>query len=763
MAGYWRENRKQLLILILLPILVFPWAATGASRFAGVDIAKQHQPMRWFDVQSVRHGEWPLWNPDIFSGFPQFAEGENGFLYLGNLPLYIPVDFSYMFGLILLLHFALAGVVAYACLRHYGLEKSLACGFAVVWAYSPFFIFHLSAPTILMVLAWYPALLLLADMFPGRPLRQTGWLAILASQVILIGSIQMAFFGFVAFFIFAIVRWVFSRDEIPGAGFRYLGIPLTGFALAGVIAAVQLLPTYELVSFTERASSLAGEFRALGSWLDFTRLGSIFVFPFIGNFDELIHYGSSVLYQGFIPGLLLMCALFYGWRRNWIRVHLIVGIILVLLAMGTRNPFNAWMSAVPPFDKFRYYGRFAGFASWHLMVASALWLSQFLADNPAGKMDLSAVRKWFGWPVLVSAILLAIYFIANKASLLALAGIAFSVVQLAAAWILVRRATWRRYLAAAAAVFAILLAYPLANLMQVDTGEYHRVFETYKRLAEERPNGRIFIDGPGPIISTWGSRPLFIGPYKKMKSFASGDGPSLGGLDAISGYASLKFESWRKIVQWDFPGWRGGEDELKAAVYALIKPDYIVKRDDIPVEWYAVDDSVDLDGIAEDGYFMRRVSPSPGYYLAAEVVTHSGLPPDELLNLALFSAGGYSVHVLGKLPAGERSIAGKVTAFERVKHGIRIEGLFEGESFLVVRDSWYPGWRGYVDGEEREVYLVDGLYKGIEVPEGEHVIEMKYEPGVFRVGMILSLIGLVIGIGLVVVKVGRDVEVVKKG
>ncbi len=48
--------------------------------------------------------------------------------------------------------------------------------------------------------------------------------------------------------------------------------------------------------------------------------------------------------------------------------------------------------------------------------------------------------------------------------------------------------------------------------------------------------------------------------------------------------------------------------------------------------------------------------------------------------------------------------------------------------FLVMRDVLLPGWSATVDGESVPIHLTDSLFRGIEVPPGEHEIIFSYKP-----------------------------------
>lgn len=64
-------------------------------------------------------------------------------------------------------------------------------------------------------------------------------------------------------------------------------------------------------------------------------------------------------------------------------------------------------------------------------------------------------------------------------------------------------------------------------------------------------------------------------------------------------------------------------------------------------------------------------------------------------------------------------------------------------SFLVLTDSYSPGWNVYVNGVEERVYRTDFAFRGVFVPEGENIVEFLYRPKSFIYGMYVEVISIV--------------------
>ncbi|MEJ2368839.1 MAG: YfhO family protein [Acidobacteriota bacterium] len=55
-------------------------------------------------------------------------------------------------------------------------------------------------------------------------------------------------------------------------------------------------------------------------------------------------------------------------------------------------------------------------------------------------------------------------------------------------------------------------------------------------------------------------------------------------------------------------------------------------------------------------------------------------------------------------------------------------------------DTYYPGWRAQIDGAGVPISRTDGTFRGVVVPPGRHVVEMRFVSRSFEAGMALSVL-----------------------
>ena len=70
---------------------------------------------------------------------------------------------------------------------------------------------------------------------------------------------------------------------------------------------------------------------------------------------------------------------------------------------------------------------------------------------------------------------------------------------------------------------------------------------------------------------------------------------------------------------------------------------------------------------------------------------------------------------------------------------VTLRATSNGPGVLVLADSYFPGWRVFVDGKEQKVLRANYFFRGVGILPGEHLVEFKYDPMAFKYGLGVSL------------------------
>src|SRR6185503_20002266 len=97
------------------------------------------------------------------------------------------------------------------------------------------------------------------------------------------------------------------------------------------------------------------------------------------------------------------------------------------------------------------------------------------------------------------------------------------------------------------------------------------------------------------------------------------------------------------------------------------------------------------------------------------------------------------------LPAltGGTLVDGKANVTDYESNHLRIETSASLPTVLVVSEIFYPGSEATIDGRPATIMTTDYLLRGVALPVGKHVVEMRYTAPHGRSGAIISLISLV--------------------
>ncbi len=84
-------------------------------------------------------------------------------------------------------------------------------------------------------------------------------------------------------------------------------------------------------------------------------------------------------------------------------------------------------------------------------------------------------------------------------------------------------------------------------------------------------------------------------------------------------------------------------------------------------------------------------------------------------------------------------------SYERISNNhSQVQTESSQNAFLVVTDTFYPGWEAKIDGSLTKIFQTDYAFRGVFVPAGRHIVDFYYNPKSFQIGFIVSLLSFMI-------------------
>ncbi len=370
-----RNNRKDdsriayivpILILGSLILLFFGKMAFSNLILARGDTFLYFYPYWNAAANALREGRVPFWNPNIFMGAPLLANSQVGFFYPLNWSFWWFFDTPYAVSASIIFHLFVAGLgTFFAGRRVMELGQSaslLAAGSFALGGYLTAQVEHVNQ---LQGLSWLPWFLIALDMGMSSGKRNFLFsflaIAFLFSLQLFAGHTQTTFITGVGMLIWIVAR-LLERRMIHDGGSRadenktrlYIApffILIAGAALALIIAAVQLLPTFELSQLSSRQGGLPAN-----------EVLSFSLSPLLLSRTLLPAYGQSLYseYVAFLPLVVLALAFIGAWqwrRRAGVLPALVWAVIGFWLALGIYNPIYWLLARLPGFSLFRVPAR----------------------------------------------------------------------------------------------------------------------------------------------------------------------------------------------------------------------------------------------------------------------------------------------------------------------------------------------------------------------------------------------------------------------
>jgi len=143
----------------------------------------------------------------------------------------------------------------------------------------------------------------------------------------------------------------------------------------------------------------------------------------------------------------------------------------------------------------------------------------------------------------------------------------------------------------------------------------------------------------------------------------------------------------------------------------------------------------------------ENADPLPRFFLASEIRPAANF--EESLS-EVCSPGFDPARTAVVEGAGDLSIApadtsqqGTVRALQYSAEFIELEVSSPSPSFVVSSETYYPGWRAEVNGQEAPILMTNAAFRGLAVPAGKSRVTMSFHPRDLFHGALISTAGWV--------------------
>src|SRR5262249_46748671 len=164
-------------------------------------------------------------------------------------------------------------------------------------------------------------------------------------------------------------------------------------------------------------------------------------------------------------------------------------------------------------------------------------------------------------------------------------------------------------------------------------------------------------------------------------------------------------------------------------------------------DWTQLPVASTIIGSGQDRYGavnMHRLSdPRPFAFL----MTNTQIVPDDEQALKMAEDTGFNPRqtiILNEAPKLDLSAAlpsdAQATVTEFKPEAFTVHVNTSANAILSLAHPYYPGWQATLDDQPTNILKAYGAFSAVEVPAGDHTIQLRYNPLSYRIGVILSLI-----------------------
>ena len=698
------------------------------------DLMNENFPYRFSLGSALQSGHLPLWVREIYGGFPLLARADAGVCYPFNLILFGFFPPYLALNLTILLTIVTAGIGMYLYAREIGSSQLASIVGGIAFCFSGYMVSHLKHPSLVNAACWMPLALTLLERAVRRShYRCLLWFGIVFGLQHLSGNAQTAYYSGLLYLFYFPFR-LFSSQRSVAVGSRKPGLftslrdlfknklawSFVGVLVLGsLLAAIQLIPTYEMVSLSQRSGGVTFEYASRYAYdpKDFWT----FFYPYLnGDKGDLTYTGKGIFwedygYAGVVTLLLAVFAVLRGWKRWHVRFFSFCALLSYLLVLGPATPLYRFVfDYLPGMAYFRFPTRFLFITDGCLAILASLGLTtlvQRFFDSPPAAASRHSRRS-----LIVQGVLLLF-------------------------------------------VVADLLYFQLRQNPIVDAAQWMKRPETAEIVNQDASLFRVFCVG-----GTHSHKRAFrqargwegdLRPFVEQREFLQPSSNVLYGISSPAGYANLTpnyiVDIWgdqnRAGIITRVASTQGDTFQPTPAFWKLMRMHNVKYL----TSFWPFTSAPNLRplGIYGGAYFYQNDDFLPRAYLVADVlpVVNDAVALTTLISDAF--APERSV-ILQTVPSNYHPAEGAAGSVEMVHYTtneaeMKVQAL--REAILVFSDSYYPGWTAEVDGRPTAIYRANLTQRAVVVPVGEHEVRFRFRPASVLAGFFVSGASLLVFLG----------------
>ena len=789
-----------ILLLLGLVTLFFSPLLFTSKIFAYRDFHHYFYPTRLFAASCIRDGQIPLWNPYLYSGIPFLANLQSHIFYPPAIIYYL-LPFVFGLKLFVVSHFALAGLFMYLLGREFRLSKSASLVSAITYAFSGYLLSVVDMLTSLTSATWTPLIFLFFNKASGSGIRDQGsgisfkWIMLTGIALglqFLGGEPTVLYLTLIALFLFATAKAV---DRIQNLKDKLFSLQSSVFSLflAGLIALgltlFVALPFLEMVSYSSRGQM--GYFQAVRLSLAPYGLIDLVVPLFTGALKTpVLWLGQSWLkssYFGILPLLFLLTAILF-YRRRLVLFWAAIFLTTIIFSFGEYFPLYKFLySHLPGLSLIRYPIKFFCLVTFSAGILAGLGFEYIRKNHHRDTEDTEknlisrrghpqsgshesglSVPPWFLFILFSNLLLLAIFLLGHfnrETIFLFLQRNYFPEIPLArmskiggyyveevfanfrTGLAFLSLATLSLFLFLKKRISQSLLSFLILSIITLDlfiAGSnlnplldqeiYHKEPDIVQKVQGDRcllapRTESYFYSHQGETLLSY---------VLSAKSFLLPNAALGYRLFDAWGYGSLQLKDYTDLVE-------KGRENL--SLISLLNVRHLISREKIPDLQLVHDEK----GVKV--YENRKALPRAFFVPEARIIKDR----EKILEVMLSKDFDPAREVLLEEEVhSPRSTVYSLRSAFRIPHSaFRIleyqpnrvtiqDFVAPSDGFLFLSDTYYPGWRAYVDGVQTKIYRANYTFRAIQIKEGRHRIEFIYRPLSFMIGGIGSIITLLI-------------------